>query len=118
MRAADEARRAQDWSAALADYGRVVAEHGRDSRAGLASFGMGRILLYQLHRPAQAARAFADARRLPLSPSLARESLTREIEAWHAADDDAHARGLADEYIRHYSEAGAPGVVRELLHKP
>jgi transmembrane sensor len=118
MRAADESRQAQDWSAALADYGRVVAQHGHDSRAGLASFSMGRILLHQLHRPGQAARAFADARRLPLSPGLAREALGREIEAWHAASDDVQARGLAQEYVRRYSEAAAPAVVRELIHKP
>ena len=118
MRAADEARQAQAWAAALDDYGRVVAEHGHDARAGLASFSMGRILLHQLHRPGQAARAFAEARRLPLSPGLAREALAREIEAWHAANDDMRARGLAQEYSRRYSETDAPSVVRELTHTP
>jgi hypothetical protein len=118
MRAADEARQAQDWSAALADYNRVVVQHGQDSRAGLASFSRGRILLHQLHRPIEAARAFAEARRLPLSASLVREALAREVEAWHTAGDDSQASGLAAEYVRRYSDVGAPAVVRERLREP
>src|SRR5439155_867778 len=59
---------------------RVLAEFRADSRAPLAAFSLGRILLPA--RPAEAAARFALARSLSPGGALAEDALAREVEAW------------------------------------
>jgi transmembrane sensor len=102
MLAADAARLSNHPEQALGYLKRVTSEHAGDSRAPLAAFTTGRVLLSQLSRPAEAAEAFALARRLRPAGSLAEDALAREAEARAAAGAKAPARGLAAQYLAHY----------------
>ena len=50
-----------------------------------AAFSLGRVLLGELRRPAEAAQAFARARKLAPDGPLAEDALAREVEAWARA---------------------------------
>jgi transmembrane sensor len=99
MLAADAARHSNHPEQALAFLRRVTREHGSDSRAPLAAFTLGRLLLNQLGRPAEAAEAFALVPRLRPSSGLVEDALARQAEALAAAGEQARARKLATEYI-------------------
>ena len=58
--------------------------------------------MLELHRPAQAAAAFATARGLAPAGPFAEDALAREVEAWAAANDRGSARRRAREYVRSY----------------
>ena len=79
---------------------RALDLHGGDPRAQLAAFTLGRVLLDELGRPAEAAQAFERAR-VAGSP-LAEDALAREVEACSRAGDTIRARALAVEYERQY----------------
>ena len=100
LRAADDARAAGNAEAALAPLRRVTKEHAGDSRAGLAAFTLGRVLLDELDRPNEAADAFANAR--AHGGPMAADALGREAVARARAGDADRARSLADEYLRLY----------------
>lgn len=77
----------------------------RDARAPLAAFTLGRVLLENLGHPADAARAFAQARAIAGARSaLAEDALAREVEAWHAAGNLAEAREHAELYRSQYPQ--------------
>ena len=71
-------------------------------RAPLAAFTLGRILLYQLGRPAEAADAFALVRKILPEGPLSPDALAREAEAANRAGQRERARGLAEEYVDKY----------------
>lgn len=100
--AADAARLSNHPEQAVGFLRRVTSEHAADSRAPLSAFTLGRVLLSQLSRPAEAADAFALARRLRPSGSLAEDALAREAEARSAAGSAAQARALAAQYLSRY----------------
>jgi transmembrane sensor len=102
MLAADAARLSNHPEQALGYLRRVTREHASDSRAPLAAFTMGRVLLSQLSRPAQAAEAFALARRLQPSGGLSEDALAREAEASATAGAGARAASLARQYLERY----------------
>jgi transmembrane sensor len=102
MLAADAARLSNHPEEALPYLRRVTRDYPRDSRAALSAFTQGRILLSQLGRPAQAAEAFAQSRRLAPSGALAEPALAREIEALNRAGQSDRAAVLASEYARRY----------------
>ncbi|MDF3072026.1 MAG: hypothetical protein K0R38_7627 [Polyangiaceae bacterium] len=102
MLAADAARLSNHPEQALGYLRRVTREHGADSRAPLAAFTLGRLLLSQLGRPAEAADAFALARRLRPTGGLAEDALSREAEASAAAGNAARAQTLARQYLQRY----------------
>lgn len=100
--AADTARLSGHPLAALPYLRRVVEQHASDSRASLAAFTLGGVLMQQLGQPREAEAAYARARALSLNASLAEDALARQVEAAHRAGDAARARALAAEYMEHY----------------
>jgi transmembrane sensor len=91
-----------------------LREHAADARAPLAAFTLGRVLLTELHRPREAAAAFASARALAPSGAFAEDALAREVEAWAKAGEVAQARARAEEYLRLYSRGRRADVVKVL----
>lgn len=100
--AADAARLSSHPEQAVGYLRRVTTEHAADSRAPLAAFTLGRVLLSQLSRPAEAAEAFALARRLRPGGSLAEDALAREAEARKMAGSASEAGALAAQYLARY----------------
>ena len=91
---------------------RVVDDHPGDSRAPLAAFTLGRLYLDQLGRPAAAAQAFAQARRMAPGGALAEDSLAREVEAYSRAGDAGRAHLLAVQYLDRYPNGRRATAVR------
>jgi transmembrane sensor len=116
--AADAARLSNHPEQALGYLRRVTSEHAGDSRAPLAAFTLGRVLLSQLSRPAEAAEAFALARRLRPSGSLAEDALAREAEARAAAGSAAQARALAQQYVARYPQGKHLSTLQRLATAP
>lgn len=102
MLAADAARHSNHPEQALGYLRRVTREHAADSRAPLAAFTLGRLLLNQLGRPAEAADAFALVARLQPSGGLVEDALARQAEALAAAGEPVRAGRLAAEYVARY----------------
>jgi hypothetical protein len=100
LRAADDARAAGDRESALDPLRRVVERHPNDSRAGLAAFTLGRVLSDELHRPKEAADAFATAR--AHGGPMAADALGREVVARARAGEKRRAAELGAEYVRLY----------------
>jgi transmembrane sensor len=100
--AADSARLSGHPEAALPFLRKVIDRHTRDSRAPLAAFTLGGVLMQQLGQPREAEAAYARARELSLNESLAEDALARQVEAAHRAGDAARARALAREYMDSY----------------
>jgi transmembrane sensor len=100
--AADTARLSGHPDAALPFLRRVVAQHAADSRAPLAAFTLGGVLMQQLGQPREAEAAYARARELASTSPLAEDALARQVEAAHRAGDAARARTLGQEYLAKY----------------
>ncbi len=112
---ADRARLAGRYEEGVSLLRRLVRDHPDDQRAPLAAFSLGRILLGDLHRPAQAAMAFARARALAPDGPLAEDALAREVEAWAQAGDLDRARARGDEYLRIYPNGTRAADVTEAV---
>jgi transmembrane sensor len=100
--AADTARLSGHPNEAVPYLRLVLTRHGGDPRSPLAAFTLGRVLLDELGRPAEAAEAFARVR--SRHGPLAEDALAREIEAWARAGDGKRAHALALEYRRGYPQ--------------
>jgi transmembrane sensor len=98
--AADAARLSGHPAEAVPYLERVLRGHGRDPRAGLAAFTLGRVLLDELGRPSEAVDAFALAR--SSGGPLAEDALAREVEALSRAGDVTRSRDQALLYRRLY----------------
>jgi len=98
MLAADSARLSNHPEQAVVYLRRITREHARDSRAPLAAFTLGRVLMSQLGRPAEAEAAFGLARKLAPAGALAEDALARQAEALWRAGNRERARALASEY--------------------
>jgi transmembrane sensor len=96
MADADRARLAGRFEEGASLLERLVREYPADQRAPLAAFSLGRILLGELGRPGEAARAFARARALAPDGPLADDARAREAEARAADADRARARQVED----------------------
>jgi transmembrane sensor len=68
----------------------------------MAAFSLGRIHLYQLGKPAAAARRFAQAQSLDPKGTLAEDALAREAEAWSRAGNADRAKAAALRYLKSY----------------
>lgn len=102
--AADTARLAGHPEAAVDYLQRALAADPDDARAPLAAFTLGRVYLYELGRPRDAAEAFARARELDPRSSVAEDALAREVEAWSRAGVDERAREAAELYLARYPD--------------
>jgi transmembrane sensor len=111
--AADVARMSGHSSDAVVHLRALLSAHRSDPRASLAAFTLGRVLLDELGRPAEAAAAFADARRLAPGGALAQDALAREVEALSKAGDSASAHERALEYLRAYPDGRRARSVRK-----
>lgn len=111
---ADLARLSGHAEEAVAPLSRVIDEHPRDSRAGLAAFSLGRVES-QLAHPAAAAAAFARALSLGLPDALAETARAREAEALAAAGDDAGAASAARAYLRAHPSGMHAEAMRALV---
>lgn len=112
---ADRARLAGRYEEGVTLLRRLVRDHADDQRAPLAAFSLGRILLGELHRPAQAAMAFARARALAPDGPLAEDALAREVEAWAQAGSLDRARARGAEYLRLYPNGTRAADVTEAV---
>lgn len=112
LAAADVARLSGHPSEALPFLERVLTDFHGDSRAPLAAFGIGRILLPSA--PAVAASRFAEARALAPDSAIAEDALAREVEAWSRAGMKSRARAAAVEYVRRYPQGSRVEQVREM----
>jgi transmembrane sensor len=118
MLAADAARLSNHPEQALAYLRRVTREHRADSRAPLAAFTLGRLLLSQLSRPQDAADAFALARQLRPNGSLAEDALAREAEARASAGAGGAAATLARQYLTRYGAGKHRQTMQRLAQQP
>jgi transmembrane sensor len=97
--AADRARAEGRPLEAVQSLRQLIQRFPRDGRAPLAAFTLGRLLLESLHQPAEAARAFAQARALAGPGSaLAEDALAREADALRAAGSSSEAAKRAELY--------------------
>jgi transmembrane sensor len=112
MLAADAARLSGHPERALEYLRRITTSHRDDSRAPLAAFTLGRILLTQLGQPGEAERAFALTRELAPRGALAAGALAREVEAAERAGHHARARILVEEYTKKYPASQHLDAVR------
>jgi transmembrane sensor len=96
--AADSARLSNHPEQAVVYLRRLTREHAKDSRAPLAAFTLGRVLMSQLGRPGEAEGAFALVRKLSPGGALAEDALARQAEALWRAGSRERARSLALEY--------------------
>jgi transmembrane sensor len=99
--AADAARLSGHPHDAVPFLQRAVRTYPKEPRAHLAAFTLGRVLL-QIGRQADAAQAFAQARRLDSKGPLGEQALAREVEAWGAAGHAARARARARQYEKEF----------------
>jgi transmembrane sensor len=104
MLAADVARLSRHPAEAVRLLSEVSARFPGDPRAPLAEFTKGRVLIENLGNPSQAAQAFARARSLSPTGSLAQDALSREVDATLAASQTARAKSLARLYLSSYPE--------------
>jgi transmembrane sensor len=102
--AADVARLSHHPADAIAPLRRILHDHADDPRAPLAAFTLGRVLLEELGRPAEAADAFAQADRLAPDGPMAEDAVAREVEARSRAGDTDGAKQLAEEYLRRFPD--------------
>jgi transmembrane sensor len=112
LAAADVARLSGHPSEAVPFLQRVLSDFHDDSRAPIAAFGLGRVLLPT--SPSEAAASFAEARALAPSGTIAEDALAREVEAWSRAGMKAKAHGAAAEYVRRYPRGSRVDQVREM----
>ena len=112
MLAADAARLSGHPSEAVGYLQRMVSQHPGDARAALGAFTLGRILLHQLGRPAEAAQAFRRAQALRLPGSMREDALAREVEAWSRAGNTTNAQQAARQYEARYPNGRRLQAVR------
>ncbi len=112
LAAADVARLSGHPDEARAPLRRILSRHRDDSRAGLAAFTLGRVLLDETHEPRGAAEAFALARQLQPDSPLVEDAWARQVEALVRAGDTAEARALAQEYLSRFPAGSKAKQVR------
>jgi transmembrane sensor len=113
--AADVARLSRHPADAVSPLKKLIHGFSSDSRAPVAAFTLGRVLLEDLGRAAEAADAFAQARRLSPKGPLAFEALAREITARQRAGQTPRAHELARAYLKDYPEGRHASKLRDML---
>ncbi len=98
--AADVARGSGHAADSVPYLERALALHQGDARSAVVAFTLGRVRLVDLHDPAGAAAAFAQARAAAPQGPLAEDALAREVEARFRSGDQLRAHALAEEYLK------------------
>jgi transmembrane sensor len=108
--------RAEDAVRALKE---LTQRFPHDGRSPLAAFTRGRLLLENLHQPAEAARAFGQARSLAGgSSALAEDALAREADAWGASGNRTEATRCANLYRTLYPRGAHLKEVLRFIEPP
>ena len=115
MLAADVARLSAHPEEAIRPLRGICDRHASDRRAPVAAFTLGRVLLDDLGRPAEAAAAFRKARVLWPSGPLAEDALAREADAWERAGRVEGARAAAGDYLGQYPQGRHVAGMRKIL---
>ncbi len=113
--AADVARLSSHPAQAVAPLRRVCERYSKDPRAPVAAFTLGRVLLDDLGRAAEAASAFDLATRLWPSGPLATDALAREAEALKKAGNLPQARAVAEKYLAQHPGGRHAAALRAML---
>jgi len=100
--ASDVARLSGHPTEAVDPLKRILRDHPSDPRAPLAAFTLGRVLLDELGRPADAAAAFSRALALAPGGPLEEDALAREVEAFSRAGDPDRAHEVAETYVSRF----------------
>jgi transmembrane sensor len=114
MNAADVARLTAHPDQAVQPLRDVCDRHAGDRRAPVAAFTLGRVLLDDLARPAEAAAAFRKARVLWPEGPLAEDALAREADAWQRAGRKDKARSIAQQYLTRHPQGRHAAAMRIL----
>jgi transmembrane sensor len=112
MLAADAARLSGHPASAVPYLRHLLLRYPTDVRVPVAAFTLGRVLLAELERPAEAADAFALSYRVAPTGPLAADALGREVEAAARAGDAARAHRLATTYVARYPKEPRVAAVR------
>jgi RNA polymerase sigma factor (sigma-70 family) len=102
LKLADAARARGDAALGAELLRRILRDHAKDPRAPLAALSLGRLLLGELHRPAEAAAAFEQVELLAPGSPFAEDALAHQAEAWLAAARPDKSRQLATAYLKRY----------------
>jgi transmembrane sensor len=115
--AADAARLSGHPRAAARYLERLIDRYPESAPAHLAAFTLGRLALYELKRPALAARSFARAYTLNAAGPLAEDALAREAEAYHRAGDAERAKNAAERYLERYPNGARKAEVARYVDR-
>jgi transmembrane sensor len=115
MLAADVARLSGHPEQALQPLRKLCDRHASDRRAPVAAFTLGRVLLDDLGRPAEAAASFERARVLWPTGPLAEDALAREADAWQRAGRRELARAIAEQYLARYPQGRHASSLQRML---
>ncbi|MEM6956094.1 MAG: FecR family protein [Myxococcota bacterium] len=107
MQLADVARLSGHPEHAVQPLRQCIADHPNDPRAPLAAFTLGRVLL-RVGTAAEAAQAFAAARRLGLPRRLEADAMLREADAWRNAGNVERASAVQALYDAAYGGGTVP----------
>jgi transmembrane sensor len=110
--AADAARLSHHPADAVIYLRDLLGSYRTDPRAALAAFTLGKVLLDDLGKPIEAARAFAESQALDPRGALAEDALAREVEAHWRALDESRARERAERYLKRYPSGRRAHLVR------
>jgi transmembrane sensor len=111
--AADVARLSHHAGASVQPLRQFLTRHPNDPRSAAAAFTLGWVLLNDLHRPREAAVAFARAERTAPLGNLAEDAAARCAEAWYQAGDLERA----DQEVRRYTRTYPRGRYQALLDR-
>ncbi len=114
MLAADVERKSGHPAQAAIHLQAVAQRFPRDPRAPVASFTLGRLLLDQLGKPAEAAAAFRRARSSWPAGPLAQDAWAEEAEALRRAGQLEAAQSLAAQYLERYPRGARVDAMRRL----
>ena len=116
--ASDAARLSNHPADAAALLRRLLAGHSRDPRAPSAAFTLGWILMNELGRPREAARAFSQAESLAPRGNLVEDAMARAVEAWLRAGDRSRATAELERYRSRYPRGRHLATLDRLLVAP
>lgn len=117
MLAADVARLSGHPAQATTPLRNLIARHATDARAPLAAFTLGRVLLEDLQRPAEAVAAFRRAQELAPGGPLFADAMIRQAEAHAASGDPEASQTIAQQYLDRFPAGRHAARARSILRR-